>query len=89
MLSLQKFQLDFHLFWDNFSKCIESKLTNQGWNIKKCKYQGYNIRMMEGCIDLAITEIRKNVNNLFIMVISKLVHFTQVLQWHNLRKIFT
>lgn len=36
--------------------------------------------MMEGCIDLAITEIWKNVNNLFIMVISKLVHFTQVLQ---------
>lgn len=36
--------------------------------------------MMEGCIDLVITEIRKNVNNLFIMVISKLVHFTQVLQ---------
>lgn len=36
--------------------------------------------MMEGCIDLAIMEIRKNVNNLFIMVISKLVHFTQVLQ---------
>lgn len=36
--------------------------------------------MMEVCIDLAIAEIRKNVNNLFIMVISKLVHFTQVLE---------
>lgn len=36
--------------------------------------------MIEVCIDLAITEIRKNVNNLFIMVISKLVHFTQVLE---------